>query len=393
VTREGSSVRRTIANVPHVDLAIGIAIAALTQLEIWLQDAIRGGDRVAIAATLLIATVALCWRRSAPLTCAATIGGALAIGAAITGADLSSAGWALALMVALYSAAAYCDTRRALLALLMLVAGLAARELRNLDNYSQDPMGNAFWWLLTFSWFVVGLYVRSRRRASRLGRVAVQVEVDSAANARSAVVEERARIAQELHDVVAQDISAVLVQAEAAEELLNDHPDRARVSLQIIQRMSREALVEMRHLLGIMRDGDGEAPPTPQPTLDQIPALIERHQALGLPAELRVEGTPRPLPPGLEVSAYRVVQESLTNVRKHAGGAPARVSVTFDAVSLELEIADDGGDVVPGAGDGHGLLGMQERVRFFGGKFAAGSRPGGGFVVHASFPTPVPSER
>jgi signal transduction histidine kinase len=393
VAREGSVGWRTSAQVSHFDLAIGGTIAALTELEIWLQDAIRGGDRVVIAATLLIATVTLCWRRSVPLTCATAIGGALAIEAAITGIDLSSAGWALAVMVALYSAAAYSNTRRALLGFLILLAGLAARELRNLDSYSQNPMGNAFWWLLTFSWFGVGLYVRSRRRAGQLGRVAVQVEVDSAANARFAVVEERARIAQELHDVVAQDVSAVLVQAEAAEELLNDHPDRARESLQTIQRMSREALGEMRHMLGMMRDGDTEERPAPQPTLDQLPDLIERHEALGLPAELRVEGTPRPLPPGLEVSAYRVVQESLANVRKHAGGVPACVTVTFEADSLELEIADDGGDVAAGQGGGHGLLGMQERVRFFGGRFTAGSRPDGGFVVHASFPTPASSER
>jgi signal transduction histidine kinase len=335
----------------------------------------------------------LCWRRSAPLVCATAIGGALAIGAAITRTDLNSGGWGLALMVALYSVAVYCDTRRALLGLVILIAGLAARELSDLDSYSQDPMGNAFFWLLTFSWFLVGLYVRSRRRAGHLGRVAVQVEVDSAANARSAVAEERARIAQELHDVVAQDVSAVVVQANAAEELLDDHPERARESLQTIQRMSREALAEMRNVLGIMHDGDSDERPAPQPTLDQVPALIERHQALGLPAELRIEGTPRPLPPGLEVSAYRVIQESLTNVRKHAGGAPARVTVTFDADSLELEIINQGDAAARAGGAGHGLLGMQERVRFFGGRFTAGPLPGGGVAVQASFPTPSSAQR
>jgi signal transduction histidine kinase len=185
----------------------------------------------------------------------------------------------------------------------------------------------------------------------------------------------------------------VVVQAEAAEELLDGHPERARESLQTIQRMSREALAEMRNVLGIMRDPSGEAPPAPQPTLDGLPALIARHRALGLPAGLRVEGTPRPLPPGLAVSAYRVVQESLTNVRKHAGGAPAHVTVTFTPHSLELEIADHGGDNGRGDGSGHGLPGMEERVRFFGGQFTAGSRPDGGFVVRASFPIPASSQR
>jgi signal transduction histidine kinase len=141
-----------------------------------------------------------------------------------------------------------------------------------------------------------------------------------------------------------------------------------------------------------MRDGDGAI--HPQPTLDQLPGLIERHEALGMPVTLRVEGVPRPLPPGLELSAYRVIQESLANVRKHAGGSPARVTVTFQLDALQLEIADDGfGAAAPTSQGGHGLPGMQERVRFFGGQFAAGARPSGGFVVRATFPTPSSSQQ
>jgi len=389
MARRLSAIRTTIGRQPRFDLAVGVGISLLTELEVWLQDAIRSGERVLIAVLLLLATLTLCWRRRAPLLCAVAIGAELALQAAITGTDLSSAGWALAIMIALYSVAAYSGTRTALLGFLILLAGLAARELRNLDSFSRDPMNEAFWWLLILSWFVVGLYVRSRRSADRLGQVAVQAEVEASANARSAVAEERARIARELHDVVAHDVSAMVVQAQAAEELLDSHPERARDSLQTIQRMSREALSEMRQMLGIMRDGDSASTVQPQPTLDQLPSLIERQEALGMAVALRVEGVSRALPPGLELSAYRVIQESLANVRKHAGNSRARVTVTFQPDALDLEIADDGSDdIAPGVQDGHGLVGMQERVRFFGGQFAAGARPGGGFVVRATFPTP-----
>src|SRR3954452_920611 len=153
--------------------------------------------------------------------------------------------------------------------------------MRDLDSFSRDPMNEAFWWLLILSWFVVGLYVRSRRRAGHLGQVAVQAEVNATANAHSAVAEERARIARELHDVVAHDVSAVVVQAEAAEELLDRHPERARDSLHTIQRLSREALGEMRQVLGIIRR-DGDGPLAPQPTLADVPSLIERNRGAGL---------------------------------------------------------------------------------------------------------------
>jgi signal transduction histidine kinase len=236
--------------------------------------------------------------------------------------------------------------------------------------------------------------VRHHRRAQHLRALAGTLQDEGAEQARAAVAEERERIARELHDVVAHGVSAVVVQAEAAEELLATDPAGTRESLWTIQRLSREALNEMRQALGILRDGSGEQSLAPQPTLAELPGLIDRNRAAGLAVRFEVEGAPRPLPPGLEVSAYRVVQEGLTNVRRHARGAPAVVSLRYRPAALEIEIADDGpgAHALEGAG-GHGLIGMRERVTFFGGEFSAATRGEGGFAVTATFPTAVAVHR
>jgi signal transduction histidine kinase len=236
--------------------------------------------------------------------------------------------------------------------------------------------------------------VRHRRRASQLRTLAGTLQDESAEQTRMAVADERERIARELHDVVAHGVSAVVVQAEAAEELLDDSPERARESLWTIQRLSREALGEMRQVLGILRGPEDEQGRSPQPTLADLPRLIARNRDAGLAVRLDVLGAPRALPPGLEVSAYRVVQEGLTNVRKHARGSNAIVSVCYRPASVDIEIVDDGvGVPAVASSSGHGLIGMRERVTFFGGEFSAAPREGGGFAIAATFPTAVAANR
>ena len=204
------------------------------------------------------------------------------------------------------------------------------------------------------------------------------------------MAEERARIARELHDVVAHSVSATVIQAEAAEEVLSDAPDRARQSLARIQDTGREALGEMRRLLGIMRDGPGSGELAPQPRVADLERLVKESRREHLSVTLSVEGERRELPAGVELSAYRIVQEALTNVRKHAGRpAEASVLVRYGEAALELEIADDGQGPRAGDGQGHGLIGMRERVAFFGGEFSAAPGKEGGFVVRASFPLPA----
>jgi len=237
--------------------------------------------------------------------------------------------------------------------------------------------------------FAVGLYVRGRRRSAELELQTERLEQERAEQAQ-AVAEERARIARELHDVVAHSVSATVVQAEAAEEVLGDEPERARQSLTRIQDTGREALGEMRRLLGIMRDETERGVPAPQPCVADLERLVEESRAEDLVVTLTVDGVRRELPAGVELSAYRIVQEALTNVRKHAGRpAEASVVVRYRDAAVELEVTDDGQGPSGGGVHGHGLVGMRERVAFFGGEFSVGPGEGGGYVVRASFPLPA----
>jgi signal transduction histidine kinase len=216
-----------------------------------------------------------------------------------------------------------------------------------------------------------------------VGRVARSLHELAGYRERVAVVEERERIARELHDVVAHGISVIAIQADAAEAALDRDPELARTPLRTIRASAKESLAEMRRLLGVLREGDEGADHAPQPSLDRLPELVAH---AGVAATLEVEGTPRPLPASLDLSAYRIVQEALTNVRKHAGGAPAAVRVTWAERELALEVRDRGrGGHVNGSG-GHGIVGMRERVRVHGGELAAGPAEGGGFAVRARLP-------
>jgi signal transduction histidine kinase len=204
--------------------------------------------------------------------------------------------------------------------------------------------------------------------------------------AREAVVEERARIARELHDVIGHHVSIIVVQAGAERRVLSDKNAATREVLETVERTGRSALTETRRLLGMLRDESAE-PLTPQPGLDDVPMLVEQLSEAGLPVEFDLDGERRELPVGIDLSAYRIVQEALTNTLKHAGDAQATVRVRYRSDSLELEIADDGrGGTARVSGGGQGLIGMRERVALYGGLFDAGRSSSGGFVVKVVFP-------
>jgi signal transduction histidine kinase len=248
--------------------------------------------------------------------------------------------------------------------------------------------------LLAGGLWLAGSAVRDRRahaeaqraRAEAMEERAARMERERELAARMAIVEERGRIARELHDVVAHSVSVMVVQSGAARRLLERRPARAAEALQSVESSGREALTELRRLLGLLTEAV-EADLSPQPGLGQLDALVERVGAAGLRVEVRTEGAPRPLPAGLDLTAYRVVQEALTNVLKHASGAPTRVVVRYLDEVLELEVLDEGGRAVPGAdGGGRGLAGMRERVAMYGGRLEAEPRSGGGFAVRARLP-------
>ena len=222
--------------------------------------------------------------------------------------------------------------------------------------------------------------VAAEERATRLEQ---QREVD----ALRAVVEERTRIARELHDIVGHSLSVMTVQTSGVRRLLRPDQEKEREALLAVEHAGREALAEMRQVVGALRD-PGEAPAlAPQPGLSRIDKLVAQARDSGLPVDLEIEGAPIPLPPGVDLTAYRVVQEGLTNAIKHAAARKAEVRIRYEPDHVEIEVSDDGrGAAVISNGGGHGLVGMRERVSIYGGELDARPRPGGGFRLRARLP-------
>jgi signal transduction histidine kinase len=274
------------------------------------------------------------------------------------------------------------------------VAGLAIAVGAALIVVSNDPNheGGEYFFiplLFTIVWvagFALSGKLREAREAEERARVA---ERRREVEAREAVLEERRRIARELHDVVAHSVSVMTVQAGGVRRLLRPEQEREREALLTIEETGRTALTEMRRLLGILRGANETPSLAPQPGMATLGVLVEQVRDAGLPVEYRVEGEPVLLPPGIDLSAYRIVQEALTNALRHAGPARARLSVRYRPTRLELEIENDGRSDVNGdeEGNGQGLIGMQQRVALYGGKLAFGPRVGApGYRVHATLP-------
>lgn len=238
---------------------------------------------------------------------------------------------------------------------------------------------------------LVGREMRVRReRAEELRQKVADAEKEREESARRAVEAERARIARELHDVVAHQMTVMTIQAEGARRIANGADPRIREALDTIKATGHSALAEMRRVVGLLREADGSSPElAPLPRLDDLGSLVEQVKSAGVPVELSVEGEARQLAEGVEVSAYRIIQESLTNAAQHGGpGVSADVSVTYGDDSLDVLVVDDGRGAAasPSNGGGHGLVGMRERVAVLGGSFEAGANPGGGYRVRASIP-------
>ncbi|MEU5427558.1 sensor histidine kinase [Streptomyces olivoreticuli] len=284
-----------------------------------------------------------------------------------------------------------------------LIGGLIAPTLAQLrwadpdQSMTTSVIGTVFTTVPFVLAWVLGDSMRTRRAYwAQLEERATRLEKEREQQSRMAVVAERARIARELHDVVAHNVSVMVVQADGAAYVLDASPEQAKQALETISGTGRQALAEMRRLLGVLRteEGGGGGEYVPQPDVEQIGDLVEQVRGAGLPVEFQVEGAPRPLPSGVELTAYRIVQEALTNTRKHGGpGAGASVRLTFFDDGLGLLVEDDGRGAqqelyeAGGAdGMGHGLIGMRERVGMVGGTLDAGPRPGGGFRISVLLP-------
>ena len=361
-----------------VDLAVAAVLTVAAQLEVWLgKGAPTDHHRVVAAGVSLLATGAIALRRRWPLAIGVVVAWAVALQLAFAGDPqiiAASIGW----FCALYGLTVWTSTRGFVLGVALLVLSfgvtLAAPE---------GPAANS---VVLFGLVTLIVMLLVRRVVGDRERRAQLAERERDVAAREAVVEERARIARELHDAIAHNVSMMVVQAGAERRLLNGGGESTREVLETIEQVGRGALTEMRRLVGMLRSENGD-PLAPQPGLGDLSALATQVREAGLPVELLVEGERRELPVGIELSAYRIVQEALTNALKHAGDAHATVRVRYRDDSLELEIADDGaGGPTPVATGGHGLVGMRERVALYGGRFDAGRRASGGFQVRALLP-------
>jgi signal transduction histidine kinase len=289
---------------------------------------------------------------------------------------------AVALAIAAYSVGDYAERIREWIGLAGVAALIAVNAARQFSF--GDLLLIAM--ILGGAW-LAGRAIRYRRDRERtLERLTVDLEREREEKARAAVAEERVRIARELHDVVAHAISVIVLQARGGRRSLATDPGETREALDTIEATGSQALTEMRRLLEMLRRDDEEIALVPQPSLRYLDALAAQVREAGLPVDLSVEGEPIELPPGVDLSAYRIVQEALTNALKHAGPATARVVLRYRENDLELEIADTGLGTGANDGEGHGLVGMRERVSLYGGRIEAGPRNGGGFAVRARLP-------
>ena len=336
---------------------------------------------------LLLQVVPLLWRRRYPSLVLLLV--AVAFGAKVLlGFNPGVAG--LGLLVAMYSVAAYEVGARRLV--FLVVAGLGFVAGFVVFGVTGNPRSFAITVpsLFFVAAWLIGDYLRTRRAyVAQLEERAARLERERDQDRRLAADEERTRIARELHDVVAHDVSVIAIQAGAARAVQLSKPEAAAKALGLIETTARETLIELNRLLGVLRSSNGATPDrSPQPGIDQLPGLVEELRAAGLEVDARVDGAAQPLPPALDLSAYRILQEATTNVLKHARAHRVDIRIHYSATMLALDVRDDGagGGADPAASSGHGLIGMRERVALFGGKLHAGRNRAGGFSVHARLP-------
>lgn len=358
-----------------LDRALAALLAIGAELEVWLGNGAAHERLVAAVIGLAVpATVAI--RRLFPTTAGVVAASLMAVELSFWG-DPQVVSNAIASFCSLYGLAVWARPRGfALGAAAVPVADLAASAGPKTNLHNSVP----FAVVTPLALFLVRRVVLEREQRAELA------ERERDVSAREAVAGERARIARELHDLIAHHVSMIVVQAGAERRVLDGADASTLEALESIEQIGRSALTEMRRLVGMLR-ADADDPLTPQPGLDDVPRLVTQMREAGLPVELRVDGEPRKLAVGVELSAYRIVQEALTNALKHAGEARATVHIHYGADSLELEIVDNGaGETVSSSRGGHGLVGMHERVALYGGRLDASRRAGGGFAVHALLP-------
>lgn len=369
-----------------LDIGVAVALTAVALIEVTLTEVVvtnAGFPRPQALLVAVLLAAPLAWRRTLPLAVVVVLSVTLT-GVALGERIRDYSFIIVSLILALYAVGAYQERRRAGLGLVVWLAGLAVTTTVE-GTLMSDYL---FVGGITAAAWAAGLVVRDRGvRAAASEDRALRAEQDREERAAAAVTEERARIARELHDLVAHSVSVMVMQSGALRRMLAADQDRERELVGNVERTGRQALGEMRRMLGLLRDADaGGEPLAPQPGLARIDELVDGARAGGLPVSMGVHGKPVPLLPALDLCAYRIVQEAVTNVLKHARASSAQVQLRYSGSNLEIVVTDDGRGPVAAADPGHGLIGMQERVTLFGGELWTGAAPGGGFCVRAVLP-------
>ena len=354
-----------------------LVVLIATQAQAWTHD---DHPHARLAGMALLAAGALLFRRHAPFVAPLVAAAGLIVSSLLdpAGTHDTSTMFFILLLVA-WAAGSLPDRRQAAIGL----AGVLAAGWMVMLNAPGVPVNELLW--VTFpvgAFFAISAASARRTEQARLAEERAQ---RSEEEARSAAAEERSRITRELHDILAHSVSVMTVQASAVRRVLKPEQEREREALLTVEETGRQALAEMRRLLGILRSDHEAAALAPQPGLGTLPELVEQVRQSGLPVELTVEGPPVALPAGIDLSAYRIVQEALTNALKHAGPAHAWVNVRYAEGDVEIEVENDG-ENHRGGDAGYGLVGMRERVALCGGELQSGPRPGGGFKISARLP-------
>jgi len=372
--------QRTARRARRQDLALAAALLAGAELE--LAFAAPAGDLPLAAVSAVLIVAPLLWRRRAPVAVALAVLAAVALQSGVLRLDPFPVADSFALISASYAVGAHAGGRAAVAGLAALVAGLAAHAA----VFHPDGVAPAVLGAGLVPW-VAGRTLRSRRLLAReLGERAARMEHAREQAALAARTAERVRVARELHDAVAHSISVIAIQAAGADGLVDRDGERAAQVAALLAIVSRDALAELGRLVA-----PAAAETAAQPGLAGVDALAQRARAGGMEVDVRVEGEPAEVPSGVDLAAYRIVQEALANTAKHARAGHAWVVVRYDRRAVEVEVADDGrgpnGAGPAGAGGGHGLVGIRERVALYDGTLDVGRRPSGGFRVHARLPT------
>ena len=381
-----SKVLEWMRSIPAVlqDLMLALALSAYTQWELSVAEVVKGpmwAQRLAF----LMMTGAIAGRRATPL--AAAVVGAAGMAVQTVLGEARAVGGFLAVIALTHSVALRCPRRAAVAGLVMIMAAVHLYDILYPEEFSlPDLIGNAAIFVLV--WALGRGARRWRHRTEELRERAAAQQRQQEEQMRSAIAQERASIARELHDIVAHAISVMVLQAGAARQVLKAQPQRASGPLLAVEDSGRQALDEMHRLLGILRRDDDGLAVTSVATLDRLPELVDHMRATGLDTEVTIEGEPRSLPSSLEQSAYRIVQEALTNTLKHSAAKRARVLIRYTPDALELDVSDDGAAAPQRAttGAGQGLVGMRERAALFGGELSAGPDANGTWAVRARLP-------